>query len=437
MIGATMKVSKKHTRIKHRLTIKGCSEKVLDSISQQQIRELHEQGLPIKRIAAKLYISRQTVRKYMNINNVNTQKSHESFNSWLRNNESTVKSLFMRFEGHCVPMQRKVQELYKGSTNLRSLQQFCKKYRQDLKKAGSSTPVRYETQPGDQLQIDFGEKDVVIGGVKIRIHFFVCVLGYSRRMYVKAFTSENTESWLNGIESAFRHFGGVPLSVVSDNTKCLVTSHTGKNLVLNERYMAFCRYWKIRPVVCTPYLPRSKGKCERMVRYFKENALSGKEFSSHDSLQNWINLWLVQYSDIRELALPHTTGAKLPIERFIEEEKSELRPFEKTMFTNIREEKRKVDKCGLIRIENRLYKLPEQYSNQSVFVQITDTEIIIHEADNKVIRMDKTTSVYTAKSQEKSTPVSENCVSSDFELWGKNALARPLETYESAIGGTW
>ena len=254
---------------------------------------------------------------------------------------------------------------------------------------------------------------------------------------MKAFTSENTEAWLNGIESAFRHFGGVPLSVVSDNTKCLVTSHTGRKLVLNERYMAFCRYWKIRPIVCTPYLPRSKGKCERMVRYFKENALSGKDFDSLESLQNWINLWLVRYSDIRELSLPHTTGAKLPIERFIEEEKSELRPFEKTMFTNIREEKRKVDKCGLIRIENRLYKLPEQYSNQSVFVQITDTEIIIHEADNKVIRMDKTTSVYTAKSQEKSTPVSENSVSSDFELWGKNALARPLETYESAIGGTW
>lgn len=432
-----MKASKKHTRIKHRLTIKGCSEKVLDSISQQQIRELHEQGLPIKRIAAKLYISRQTVRKYMNISNVNTQRSHESFNSWLRKNESTVKSLFMRFEGHCVPMKRKVEELYNGSTNLRSLQQFCKKYRQELKKAGSSTPVRYETQPGDQLQIDFGEKDVVIEGAKIRIHFFVCVLGYSRRMYVKAFTSENTESWLNGIESAFRHFGGVPLSVVSDNTKCLVTSHTGRKLVLNERYMAFCRYWKIRPIVCTPYLPRSKGKCERMVRYFKENALSGKDFDSLESLQNWINLWLVRYSDIRELSLPHTTGAKLPIERFIEEEKSELRPFEKTMFTNIREEKRKVDKCGLIRIENRLYKLPEQYSNQSVFVQITDTEIIIHEADNKVIRMDKTTSVYTTKPQEKSTTKSDNSVSSDFELWGRNTLARPLEAYESVIGGPW
>ena len=43
LIGATMKVSKKHTGIKHLLTIKGCSEKVLDSISQQQIRELHEQ----------------------------------------------------------------------------------------------------------------------------------------------------------------------------------------------------------------------------------------------------------------------------------------------------------------------------------------------------------------------------------------------------------
>ena len=64
---------------------------------------------------------------------------------------------------------------------------------------------------------------------------------------------------------------------------------------------------------------------------------------------------------------------------------------DRVFFTNIREETRKADKCGLIRVENRLYKLSEQYSNQSVFIQITDTEIIFHDADNKVIRIDKTT----------------------------------------------
>ena len=62
----------------------------------------------------------------------------------------------------------------------------------------------------------------MIGGKIVRIHFFVGVLGYSRRIYVKAFTAENTEAWLNGIENSFRHFGGVPLAIVSDKSGRLV-----------------------------------------------------------------------------------------------------------------------------------------------------------------------------------------------------------------------
>ena len=122
-----------------------------------------------------------------------------------------------------------------------------------------------------------------------------------------------------------------------------------------------------------------------MVRYFKENALPGRNFDSLEDLQKWIDLWLVKYSDVRKLSLVHTTGiqAETPAERFTQKERSELRTVDRVFFTNIREETRKADKCGLIRVENRLYKLPEQYFNQSVFIQITDTEIIFHDADNK------------------------------------------------------
>ena len=110
---------------------------------------------------------------------------------------------------------------------------------------------------------------------------------------------------------------------------------------------------------------------------------------------------------------------------------------DRVFFTNIREETRKADKCGLIRVENRLYKLPEQYSNQSVFIQITDTEIIFHDADNKVIRIDKATSFYTAKLQEKSTIKIFNDVSPDYETWGQNSLSRSLDEYAKVTGGSW
>ena len=110
---------------------------------------------------------------------------------------------------------------------------------------------------------------------------------------------------------------------------------------------------------------------------------------------------------------------------------------DRVFFTNIREETRKADKCGLIRVENRLYKLPEQYSNQSVFIQITDTEIIFHDADNKVIRIDKATSFYTAKLQEKSTIKIFNDVSPDYDTWGQNSLSRSLDEYAKVTGGSW
>ena len=224
---------------------------------------------------------------------------------------------------------------------------------------------------------------------------------------------------------------------ISDNTKCLVTVHNGNELKFNERYKAFCHYWNVKPVACTPYKPRSKGKCERMVRYFKENALPGKEFNSLDDLQKWIDLWLVKYSDVRKLSMVHTTGADTPAERFAHKERHELREINKVFFTSIREEIRKADKCGLIRIENKLYQIPKTYADTKIMVQITDTEIIFHDPDNRIIRMDKATSFYTTKLQEKSTTKMFNDISDDYEIWGNNSLSRSLDEYAKVTGGTW
>ena len=133
----------------------------------------------------------------------------------------------------------------------------------------------------------------------------------------------------------------------------------------------------------------------------------------------------------------HTTGATTPAERFAQKERSELREFNKTFFTSIREEIRKVDRCGLIRVENKLYQLPKEYADKKIIFQITDTEIIFHNADNKIIRMDKATSIYTTKLQEKSIIKTTNDISPDYDVWGNNSLSRSLDEYSKFIGGIW
>ena len=75
---------------------------------------------------------------------------------------------------------------------------------------------------------------------------------------------------------------------------------------------------------------------------------------------------MVKYSDVRKLSLVHTTGiqAETPAERFTQKERSELRTVDRVFFTNIREETRKADKCGLIRIDNNLYQIPKAYAEK-------------------------------------------------------------------------
>jgi len=66
--------------------------------------------------------------------------------------------------------------------------------------------VRVETAPGDQLQIDFGQKRLQIAGVRVRIFLLVAVLSYSRRLFVKAFLNERGDDWREGIAAAFSPF---------------------------------------------------------------------------------------------------------------------------------------------------------------------------------------------------------------------------------------
>jgi transposase len=94
--------------------------------------------------------------------------------------------------------------------SLRTVEREVAPLRRQLEAEARAT-VRFGTPPGKQLQIDFGERRVPIGGESVKVYLFVATLGYSRRVYVRAFRNERQDSWFSGLEGAFRHFGGVTL----------------------------------------------------------------------------------------------------------------------------------------------------------------------------------------------------------------------------------
>ena len=84
------------------------------------------------------------------------------------------------------------------------------------------------SHPPGHAQCDFGEALAVIGGVKRKVHFFVLDLPHSDAMFVRAYPAETTEAFCDGHVSAFSFLGGVPQSIVYDNTRLAVAQDTGR-----------------------------------------------------------------------------------------------------------------------------------------------------------------------------------------------------------------
>ena len=101
---------------------------------------------------------------------------------------------------------------------------------------GRETFVPLAHPPG-HAQVDFGEAIGVIDGVGQKIHFFCMDVPQSDAPFVKAYPAETTEAFLDGHVSAFAYFGGVPLSVLYDNTTIAVAKICGDGR--RERTRAF------------------------------------------------------------------------------------------------------------------------------------------------------------------------------------------------------
>ena len=169
---------------------------------------LKQLGWGAKRIAAELGCSRNTVRRWLTkggwrpCGSPSRSKQLDGLDDWLRER-------FRRHGGNADVVRQELA-LEKGViVSLRTVERAVAPLRRELVAAARAT-VRFETAPGQQLQIDFGERRVEIGEAPAKVFFFVATLGYSRRLHVRAYGHEKQDSWFDGMESAFRAFGGVP-----------------------------------------------------------------------------------------------------------------------------------------------------------------------------------------------------------------------------------
>ncbi|KMO13672.1 IS21 family transposase [Methylobacterium platani] len=345
------------------------------------MRRLKALGWGAKRIAAELGCSKTTVKDW--------QQRGEwrpcAKPSRSRQLDGLTDWLAARFRQHAGNADVVRQDLAteKGiHVSLRTVERAVAPLRQDLVAAARAT-VRFETPPGEQMQIDFGERRVTIGAEPTRVFLFVATLGYSRRLHVRAFGHERQEDWFAGLESAFRAFGGVPREVLLDNARALVLHHdpVSREVVFHPRLQAFAKHGGFRVRACAPYRARTKGKDERGVGYVKRNAVAGRSFASFAGLEAHLDAWTREVADQRT----HGTTGEAPADRFARDEAGALTPLGGVPpFTTARDLVRRVGANCAVAVDGNAYSVPWRLIGEAVRVTVSGARVRVHHGGQEV-----------------------------------------------------
>jgi transposase len=246
----------------------------------------------------------------------------------------------------------------------------------------SRATVRFETDPGEQLQSDWGEIQTVIAGELTTVHFIVNQLAYSRRFHAWCTTSQDAEHTYEGLIRSFTYFGGVTKEVLVDNQKAAVLSHKLNGEVqFNERFLDLALHYGFRPRACKPYRARTKGKDERMVGYLKQHFfVRYRAFESWAHLNQQLQDWLISEADRR----CHGTLKEVVAERFVREQPA-LQPLPGQPYDTSYRETRQVSWDSYIDVRGNRYSVPASLAGQVVVVRIgLDGQLRIYHDDQVV-----------------------------------------------------
>lgn len=341
------------------------------------IRDMRNQGIYISDIAKLTGRDPKTISKWLKQNEYPTYTRTIKKPSKL---EPYKEYILQRMNEGCFNAVVIFDEIkaqgYAGKTTI--LRDFMKPLRKNRIVKASS---RFETPPGKQAQVDWGELKFIHNGIEKKIHLFVMVLGYSRKIYVEFTEDEKISTLIGCHERAFEYFGGVCQSILYDNMRTVVNSIREKGEAKwNKTFLAFAKHHGFSPIRCRPYYPRTKGKVENGVKYVKINFWPRiRSFKSISELNEMAMDWANKTANKRV----HGTLHEVPDKRF---EKENLIPYNQIQFETSYQEERKVSNDCFVSYNTVKYSVPHKYVGSYVSIKdLKNGKIEIYSSEGKCI----------------------------------------------------
>lgn len=288
---------------------------MLGEIEVLEIQLLYKQGNSLKAIARSTGYSINTVRRYARDNKKPEYSTRPFKVKKLDNFTNYLEGRVKQASPNWIPATVLFGEIkaigYLGGITL------VREYLSTLKPKIKEYPlVRFETAPGEQMQVDFACFKYNDWG----FYVFVAILGYSRMLYAEFVKDQKIDTVIRCHEHAFAYFDGVPKNCLYDNMKTVIITRNAYGLGkhrLHANFYDFVKHYRFIPRICKPYRPQTKGKIERMISYLRYSFytafVAGRETLSLDELNTGVMNWLNNIANQRI----HATTKVTPKERWV------------------------------------------------------------------------------------------------------------------------
>jgi transposase len=226
--------------------------------------------------------------------------------------------------------------------------------------------------PGE-AQADFGEALVIVGGVEQKAHYLAIDLPHSDDCFVMAFPAETTEAFLEGHVQAFAYFGGVPTTILYDNTRLAVAKILGDGTRQKTRaFSELQSHYLFAEKFGRPAKGNDKGKVEGIVGYARRNFMV--PIPRVGSWEEW-NERLVE--QCRERRTRRLRGHEETIGERFARDRAAFLPLPGSAYEACEKQSARVSSLSLVRYRTNDYSAQTEYGYRDVLVKGYVHEVVV------------------------------------------------------------
>lgn len=359
-----------------------------------EILRRHASGQSVSEISRNLELDRKTVRKYIGhgkrlgiISRLGTEERDENMRilRGLIQNTTRKRPLFEELEPYEEevkelittprnPMKPKtayecIRERYGLKGSYETFKIFCRV--RNIRKTSRKVPIRIETAPGEEIQIDYGKaglKNDKITEKNRVVHGYIMQMCHSRKPFIQFVYSQTKESFCESFMDGLEYYGGAPERCIIDNLKAGILKADIYDPRYNRTFSELAEHYGVFIDPARVAKGDDKGKVERLVPVMRElfrKLIYIHPDASLQELNRYAREWCTEEYGNR----PHGTTGLPPEDLFQNTEKESLKKLPGERFELTYWRQAKVHPDQFIQFEKKRYGVPAKYRGETVWVK--------------------------------------------------------------------